>query len=84
MPVKKRVGIVVSNKMDKTVVVKVETRLPHSRYSKIISKTKKYLAHDSVNECNVGDQVLIQETRPLSKRKHWEIKNIICKFPLNN
>ena len=71
MPVKEKIGIVVSNKMEKTIVVKVESRFPHPIYSKTMTKTKKYLAHDELGECNIGDQVLVQESRPLSKRKNW-------------
>ena len=61
MPVKEKVGIVISNKMDKTIVVNVESRYSHPMYSKIMVKTKKYLAHDENEECNIGDQVLVQE-----------------------
>jgi len=83
MPVKEKVGIVVSNKMQKTIVVKVENRYSHPIYSKIIVKTKKYLAHDENNICNIGDQVLLQESRPLSKKKRWSIIKIISKSSLN-
>jgi len=69
MPVKEKIGIVISNKMQKTVVVKIESRYSHPIYSKIMIKTRKYLAHDEMNECNIGDQVLVQECRPLSKKK---------------
>ena len=79
MPVKEKVGIVVSNKMQKTVVVKVESRFPHPIYSKTIIKTSKYLAHDEMSECNIGDQVLVQECRPLSKKKRWSVTKIISK-----
>ena len=82
MPVKEKVGIVVSNKMDKTVVVKVESRYPHPLYSKTLVKTKKYLAHDEMEQCNIGDEVLVQETRPLSKRKRWTLAQIISKSSL--
>jgi small subunit ribosomal protein S17 len=82
MPVKEKVGIVVSNKMEKTIVVQVESRFPHPIYSKTIVKTKKYLAHDESGECNIGDQVLVQETRPLSKRKRWKLAKIISKSSL--
>ena len=71
MAVKEKIGIVVSNKMQKTIVVKVENRYPHPMYSKTLVKTKKYLAHDESEECNIGDQVLVEECRPLSKRKRW-------------
>ena len=84
MPVKEKVGIVVSNKMDKTVVVKVESRYPHPLYSKTLVKTKKYLAHDEMGQCNIGDEVLVQETRPLSKRKRWILTKILSKSSLIN
>ena len=77
MPVKEKIGIVVSNKMDKTVVVQVESRYPHPMYSKTLVKTKKYLAHDEMEQCNIGDEVLVQETRPLSKRKNWRLVEIV-------
>jgi small subunit ribosomal protein S17 len=82
MPVKQQVGIVISNKMEKTIVVKIETRYPHSIYSKTLTKTKKYLAHDNLEECNIGDQVLVQECRPLSKRKRWKLVKILSKSSL--
>jgi small subunit ribosomal protein S17 len=79
MPVKEKIGIVISNKMQKTVVVKIESRYSHPIYSKIMIKTRKYLAHDEMNECNIGDQVLVQECRPLSKKKRWSVTKIISK-----
>ena len=82
MPVKEKVGIVVSNKMQKTVVVKVESRFAHPIYSKTIIKTSKYLAHDEMSECNIGDQVLVTECRPLSKKKRWSVSKIISKSSL--
>jgi small subunit ribosomal protein S17 len=82
MPVKEKVGIVVSNKMEKTIVVKVESRFSHPIYSKTIVKTKKYLAHDEVSECNIGDQVLLHECRPLSKRKRWKLAKVLSKSSL--
>ena len=84
MPVKEKIGIVVSNKMQKTAVVKSESRFSHSIYSKIVVKTKKYLIHDELNECNIGDQVLIRESRPLSKKKRWKLTKIISKSSLIN
>jgi len=84
MPVKQQNGIVISNRMEKTVVIKVENRYPHPIYSKTLIKTKKYLAHDEQNECNIGDQVLVQECRPLSKRKRWKLVKIISKSSLIN
>jgi small subunit ribosomal protein S17 len=77
MAVKERVGLVVSNKMQKTVVVAVENRSPHPKYGKIVVKTKKFKAHDAENKCQEGDIVKIRETRPLSKTKHWEVAEII-------
>jgi small subunit ribosomal protein S17 len=74
---KEKQGVVVSNKMDKTIVVKVERRLKHPLYGKFITLSKKFHAHDERNECNIGDTVLISETRPLSKTKRWRLKQII-------
>ena len=82
MPVKQQVGIVISNKMQKTIGIKVEKRYPHPIYSKTLIKTKKYLAHDELEECNIGDQVLVQECRPLSKKKRWKLIQIISKSSL--
>ena len=82
MPVKEKIGIVISNNMEKTVVVKVENRYIHPIYQKTVVKTKKYLAHDELGECNIGDQVLVEETRPLSKRKRWKLSKIISKSSL--
>jgi small subunit ribosomal protein S17 len=82
MPVKQEIGIVVSNKMQKTIVVKVENRYPHPMYSKTLIKTKKYLAHDESEESNIGDQVVLEECRPLSKRKRWKLIQIISKSSL--
>lgn len=76
MPRKEIVGKVVSNKMDKTVVVAVETRFPHPKYEKAIVKTKKFKAHDGDNKCQVGDIVRIQECRPISKEKTWLVTEI--------
>ena len=76
---KERIGIVVSNKMDKTVVVAVERKKRHPKYGKLIKLTKKFYAHDEKNECSEGDIVKIMETRPLSKLKRWRIVGIIEK-----
>jgi len=84
MPVKQEIGIVISNKMEKTIVVKIENRYRHPIYSKTLIKTKKYLAHDELGQCNIGDQVLVQECRPLSKRKRWKLVEIILKSSLIN
>ncbi len=76
---KVRVGTVVSDKMDKTIVVKVETRMPHPLYGKIVRRSKKYTAHDEENQCRVGDLVRIMETRPLSRTKRWRLVEIVEK-----
>jgi len=76
------VGNVVSDKMDKTVVVAVERTTRHPLYGKIIRKTKKYKAHDAGNECRIGDKVRIMETRPLSKDKKWRLVEIVEKSKL--
>lgn len=77
MAIKERVGLVVSDKMQKTVVVAVENRAPHPKYGKIVVKTQRYKVHDEDNKCKVGDRVRIQETRPLSKTKRWQVKDIL-------
>jgi len=74
---KEFIGTVVSDKMDKTVVVMVERLVQHPLYGKYIKRRKKYMAHDEKNECRIGDKVLIVETRPLSKRKRWVVKQIL-------
>lgn len=74
---KQRVGVVTSNKMDKSISVSVERRVKHPIYSKTVKMSKKYLAHDEANGCNIGDTVRIMETRPLSKRKRWRLVEII-------
>lgn len=76
---KTRVGVVSSDKMDKTVVVTIKDRVRHPLYGKIINRTVKYKAHDEENTCGVGDKVLIMETRPLSKDKRWRVVEIIEK-----
>jgi small subunit ribosomal protein S17 len=76
---KTRIGRVVSNKMDKTVVVVVETPRRHPLYKKTIKRTAKYKAHDESNECRLGDIVRIVETRPLSRQKRWRVAEIITK-----
>jgi len=74
---KTRTGVVTSNKMDKTIAVSVERRLQHPIYGKFVKKSKKFIAHDDKNECNIGDRVRIMETRPLSKRKRWRLVEIL-------
>ena len=76
---KTRVGKVVSNKMDKTIVVAVQDNVEHPLYHKIVKRTYKLKAHDEKNECNVGDTVRVMETRPLSKDKRWRLVEIIAK-----
>ena len=77
MAVKERVGTVVSDKMEKTVVVAVENRFPHPIYKKTVSRTTRYKVHDEDNRCQVGDQVRITETRPLSRSKRWTVAEIM-------
>jgi small subunit ribosomal protein S17 len=79
---KVRIGHVVSDKMDKTVVVRVETRVAHPLYGRIIKVSKKFKAHDENNESRVGDKVRIMETRPLSKEKRWRVVDILEKAPI--
>jgi small subunit ribosomal protein S17 len=74
---KTRTGSVVSNRMEKSVVVRVERRVPHKLYGKFMKTSVKYLADDPENLCNIGDTVLIEECRPLSKRKRWRVKTIL-------
>jgi small subunit ribosomal protein S17 len=77
MAVKERIGLVVSDKMQKTIVVAVENRAPHPKYGKIMVRTKRYKVHDETDQCRVGDRVRIQETRPLSRTKCWIVKDIL-------
>jgi small subunit ribosomal protein S17 len=74
---KQRVGVVTSNKMDKTITISVERRVKHPIYGKFVKSTKKFKAHDDTNDCNIGDVVKIMETRPLSKTKRWRLVEII-------
>ncbi len=76
---KSRTGIVVSDKMDKTIVVAIKERVKHPLYGKTINRTKKFKAHDENNDCGIGDKVRIVETRPLSKEKNWRLVEIIEK-----
>lgn len=84
MPVKQHIGIVTSNKMIKSIVIKVENKYPHPLYSKTLTKTKKYLVHDELNIANVGDKVLIKECRPISKKKCWQLVQVILKSSILN
>lgn len=76
---KERIGVVVSNKMDKTIVVSVSRKMRHPIYGKFVNRTSKYYAHDENNTCSIGDTVKIMETRPLSKSKRWRLVEIIEK-----
>ena len=76
---KTRIGVVVSDKMDKTIVVEIRTRVKHPLYGKIMNRTIKIKAHDENNECGIGDTVRIMETRPLSKDKNWRLVEIVEK-----
>ena len=77
MTKKQRSGIVVSDKMDKTVVVQVERVVAHSLYGKSLRRRRRYKAHDETNVCRLGDRVMIEETRPLSKQKHWRVVRLL-------
>jgi small subunit ribosomal protein S17 len=74
---KERTGLVVSNKMEKSIVVQIERRYKHPVYGKFVKKTNKFIAHDENNDCNIGDTVRIMETRPLSKNKNWRLVEIL-------
>lgn len=74
---KERIGVVVSNKMDKSIVILVERKVKHPKYGKFVKKSTKFMAHDEKNEANIGDTVRIMETRPLSKNKCWRMVEII-------
>jgi small subunit ribosomal protein S17 len=74
---KEKVGIVVSNKMQKSITVSVERQVKHAKYGKFIKRTNKFYAHDEKNECNIGDTVKISETRPVSKTKRWRLVEIL-------
>ena len=74
---KERTGVVSSNKMKKSIVVKVERKVKHAKYGKFLKLTSKFVAHDEKNECNIGDTVRIMETRPLSKSKNWRLVEIV-------
>ena len=76
---KTRTGVVVSDKMDKTIVVAIKTKVRHPLYGKMVNRTRKFKAHDENNECGIGDTVKIMETRPISKDKHWRLVEIVEK-----
>ena len=79
-----KIGVIVSNKMEKSVVVEVEYRYRHPIYSKIVVRTKRYMAHDELNKCNIGDRVIVESNRPLSRKKRWIIKEILNKSLVSN
>ncbi|HIP37003.1 MAG TPA: 30S ribosomal protein S17 [Crocinitomix sp.] len=74
---KERIGVVTSDKMEKSIVVSVERKVKHEKYGKFVKKTTKFVAHDEKNDCNIGDTVRIMETRPLSKNKCWRLVEIV-------
>ncbi|KAB1066234.1 30S ribosomal protein S17 [Salibacter halophilus] len=76
---KERIGVVTSDKMDKSIVIAVERKVKHPIYGKFVKKTSKFVAHDEKNDCGIGDTVRIMETRPLSKRKNWRLVEILEK-----
>jgi small subunit ribosomal protein S17 len=77
MPTKERIGIVINNRMSKTVTVAVKMKIAHKKYGKILTRTKKYKVHDETNICQIGDIVKITETRPLSKTKFWTLSSML-------
>jgi small subunit ribosomal protein S17 len=84
MAIKEKIGTVVSTKMDKTIVITVEERYPHPLYGKTVKKTRRFMAHDEKNECLLGAKVIIFETRPLSRKKRWVLKQILNKTKISN
>jgi small subunit ribosomal protein S17 len=76
---KKKIGVVLSNKMDKTIVVEIERTISHPRVGKVLKRLNKFKAHDEKNECSIGDRVLIAETKPISKQKYWRLVEILEK-----
>ena len=81
MPKRTLQGVVVSDKAEKTITVRVDRRVMHPLYKKYIKRRKKFMAHDEHNECEIGDRVLIEETRPLSRHKRWRVKKILERAP---
>jgi small subunit ribosomal protein S17 len=80
LKVKERIGIVVSNKPNKTIIVSIQTRYQHAKYGKILVKTKRYMAHDEENSCESGDLVILEDCAPISKNKKWKLKKIVKKY----
>ncbi|MCC6253239.1 MAG: 30S ribosomal protein S17 [Bacteroidia bacterium] len=76
---KEKIGLVISNKMDKSIVVAIESKVKHPMYGKFVKRTSKFVAHDEANTCSIGDTVKIMETRPLSKTKNWRLVEILEK-----
>lgn len=77
MALKEKVGVVVSTKMEKTIVVLVENKFRHPRYSKTVVKTKRYLAHDETSQAKLGDKVILLQSKPISRHKHWVLKQVV-------
>jgi small subunit ribosomal protein S17 len=77
MALKEKVGVVVSTKMQKTIVVLVENKFRHPRYSKTVIRTKRYLAHDETSQAKLGDKVILLQSRPMSRHKHWVLKQVL-------
>lgn len=84
MTKKQRIGIVVSNKAEKTIIVAIQIRYQHKKYGKTLIKTKRYMAHDQTNKCKSGDLVLIEECAPLSRRKAWMLKDVLKVYEKEN
>jgi small subunit ribosomal protein S17 len=84
MATKEKTGIVVSDKMDKTIVITVENRYAHPIYGKTVKKTQRFMAHDELNSCKLGDKVIIAETRPLSRKKRWTLKDNLTQLKTIN
>jgi small subunit ribosomal protein S17 len=77
MAKKQRIGVVASNKNEKTIIVVIQTRYQHPKYSKTVLKTKRYMAHDELNDCKPGDIVIVEESAPISRNKKWKLKKIL-------
>ena len=84
MATKEKIGTVVSNRIDKTIVITVEDKYAHPIYGKTLKKTNRFMAHDEQNSCGIGDKVIISETRPLSRKKRWTVKQILTKTQISN
>jgi small subunit ribosomal protein S17 len=84
MAKKERIGVVVSNKAEKTIVVAIQTRYQHKKYGKTLVKTKRYMVHDENNQCQSGDLVLIEESAPISRHKKWTLKEILEVYEKQN